>query len=101
MACRHSTPRDVPRASVRELGGGGIADQSALPWQVELESDYEMGVALQERIVPHAVKWFTGEAEDDDDDDEYMDEEDEEVQRAAPCARACGKHVRPACRGAA
>jgi hypothetical protein len=84
---------------VRELGGG-ITNQSALPWQVELESDYEMGVALQERVVPHAIKWFTGEAEDDDDD-EYMDEEDEEVQRAAPCARACGKHVRPACRGAA
>ena len=84
---------------MRELGGG-ITNQSALPWQVELESDYEMGVALQERVVPHAIKWFTGEAEDDDDD-EYMDEEDEEVWRAAPCARACCKHARPACRGAA
>jgi nucleosome assembly protein 1-like 1 len=40
-----------------------------------------MGIAFQERLVPHAIKWFTGEAEDDDDDDDDDDndfiEEDE------------------------
>ncbi|EKX46907.1 hypothetical protein GUITHDRAFT_107260 [Guillardia theta CCMP2712] len=53
--------------------------------RMELESDYEMGIAFQERVIPHAIKWFTGEAEDDDDDDddyddeeEYFDEEEEE-----------------------
>lgn len=47
---------------------------------MELESDYEMGIAFQERIVPHAIKWFTGEAEDDDmdDEDEYDDMDDDE-----------------------
>jgi nucleosome assembly protein 1-like 1 len=53
--------------------------------QMELESDYEMGIAFQERLVPHAIKWFTGEAEDEDDDYddeddmEDFDDEDEEV----------------------
>jgi nucleosome assembly protein 1-like 1 len=49
--------------------------------QYELESDYEMGIAFQERLVPHAIKWFTGEAEDDDDDDDddADDFEDDEV----------------------
>jgi len=42
--------------------------------QMELESDYEMGIAFQERLVPHAIKWFTGEAEDDD---EYEDDEED------------------------
>jgi nucleosome assembly protein 1-like 1 len=45
--------------------------------QMELESDYEMGIAFQERLVPHAVKWFTGEAEDEDDD---YDEDDEDME---------------------
>jgi nucleosome assembly protein 1-like 1 len=44
--------------------------------QQELEADYDMGVSLREKLIPHAVKWFTGEAEDDDDD--YDDDEGEE-----------------------
>jgi nucleosome assembly protein 1-like 1 len=47
--------------------------------QMELESDYEMGIAFHERIVPHAIKWFTGEADDEDDgDDDYEEDEDED-----------------------
>ena len=30
-----------------------------------------------ERLIPHAVKWFTGEAEDEDDD---YDEDDEDME---------------------
>jgi nucleosome assembly protein 1-like 1 len=44
--------------------------------QQELEADYDMGISLREKVIPHAVKWFTGEAEDDDDD--YDDEDDGE-----------------------
>ena len=45
--------------------------------QQELEADYDMGISFRERVIPHAVKWFTGEADDDDDDD-YDDEEGDE-----------------------
>ena len=51
--------------------------------QMELEGDYEMGIAFQERLVPHAIKWFTGEADDEDeydeDEDDMEDFEDDEV----------------------
>lgn len=33
----------------------------------DIEADYEMGVAFKEKIIPHAVRWYTGEAEDDDE----------------------------------
>ena len=62
--------------------------------QQELEADYDMGISFREKLVPHAVKWFTGEAEDDaefgDDEDEYGDdeeideEEDDEEDDAPP-----------------
>ena len=50
--------------------------------------DYELGLEFKDKLVPHAVVWFTGEAaiglmgEDDFEDDEEFDEEDddEEVQ---------------------
>ena len=45
--------------------------------QQELEADYDMGISFRERVIPHAVKWFTGEADDDDDDD-YDDEDGDE-----------------------
>jgi len=60
-----------------------------------LEDDYAQGLALVEHIIPHGVRWFTGEActsdeseaknedgedegDDDDDDDGEGDDEDEE-----------------------
>ncbi len=54
-------------------------DQELLRRKTILEMDYEMGVSFRDKIVPHAVKWFTGEAEDDDfDDDDYEEEGMEE-----------------------
>ena len=44
---------------------------------------------LQERLVPHAIKWFTGEAEDDDEE-EYMDEEDQEFDEVTPLKSMTG-----------
>ncbi|KAF6216282.1 hypothetical protein GE061_000622 [Apolygus lucorum] len=55
--------------------------------QAILTSDFEIGHYIRERIVPHAVLYFTGEAleeeedleeeEEDDDDDELSDDSDE------------------------
>ena len=65
-------------------------DEEALEKLQDLiEEDYEMGCCFKDEIVPHAVRWYTGEAygsddeedsEDDEDDDseEYSDEEDSE-----------------------
>jgi nucleosome assembly protein 1-like 1 len=48
-----------------------------------MEADYDVGSALKEKIIPHAVEWFTGEAaelEDEDFDDEGIEEDDEEEE---------------------
>uniref|UniRef100_A0A0E0PJB9 Uncharacterized protein n=1 Tax=Oryza rufipogon TaxID=4529 RepID=A0A0E0PJB9_ORYRU len=55
----------------------------------QMERDYDIASTLRDKIIPHAVSWFTREAvqdedygaswvddeEEDDDDDEYSDEE--------------------------
>ncbi|KAK6911909.1 Nucleosome assembly protein (NAP) [Dillenia turbinata] len=53
--------------------------------QNQMEQDYDIGSTIRDKIVPHAVSWFTGEAvqgdefEDiDDDDDDELDEDEEE-----------------------
>lgn len=46
--------------------------------QQELEADYDMGISFREKLVPHAVKWFTGEADDEDDYDDEGEEDFEE-----------------------
>ncbi|CAE8665150.1 unnamed protein product, partial [Polarella glacialis] len=46
-----------------------------------ISDDFEQGKALRDYIVPHAVRWFTGDACDDFDDDETDDEEEEEEQK--------------------
>lgn len=51
------------------------------PMRVEdyegIEADFEVGVAFKEKIIPHAVRWFTGEAIDDDDYDEDLTDDEE------------------------
>jgi nucleosome assembly protein 1-like 1 len=52
-----------------------------------LELDYQLGEDIKERIIPHAVDWFTGQAlsyeglndmeEDDFDEDDEDDDEDD------------------------
>ncbi|XP_057431520.1 nucleosome assembly protein 1;3-like [Lotus japonicus] len=58
--------------------------------QNQMEQDYDIGSTIRDKIVPHAVSWFTGEAlqgdefedledeEDDDEDDEEDDDEDDD-----------------------
>jgi nucleosome assembly protein 1-like 1 len=59
--------------------------------QMYISQDYELSTSLRDYIIPHAIKWFTGEAlgsevdeeedddEDEEDEDEDEDEEDEDV----------------------
>ncbi|OLN95426.1 putative nucleosome assembly protein [Colletotrichum chlorophyti] len=49
-----------------------------------LELDYQLGEDIKEKLIPHAIDWFTGEAlafeelEDDDDLGDYDDDDDED-----------------------
>ncbi|KAJ3012892.1 UNVERIFIED_CONTAM: Nucleosome assembly protein 1-like 1 [Siphonaria sp. JEL0065] len=44
----------------------------------KLEMDYELGEIIKEKIIPHAVDWFTGKALQYEDDGDYDDEFDED-----------------------
>ena len=43
-----------------------IDEEQAEALQEALEGDYEMGAAVRERVIPQAIKWFTGEALEDE-----------------------------------
>lgn len=55
-----------------------LDDEEAEELQDALEQDYEIGLMLKAKIIPHAVSWFTGEAIDEDAEDEEDDEDDDE-----------------------
>ncbi|XP_039004889.1 nucleosome assembly protein 1;2-like isoform X2 [Hibiscus syriacus] len=63
-----------------------IDEDTAEELQNLMEQDYDIGSTIRDKIIPHAVSWFTGEAmegdelelEDDDDDEEDDDEIDED-----------------------
>ncbi|XP_027344362.1 nucleosome assembly protein 1;4-like isoform X2 [Abrus precatorius] len=81
-----------------------IDDDAVEELQNLMEHDYDIGSTIRDKIIPHAVSWFTGEAaqsdfediededdydnegdgdedeDDDDDDDENDDEDDEEKE---------------------
>jgi len=74
--------------------GEELDEEEAEGLDEKLEADYELGEEFKEKLIPHAVDWFTGKAlsyenyegddwgdEDDlyeDDDDEEGDDDDEE-----------------------
>jgi len=45
-----------------------------------MDRDHEIGTAIQDQLIPFAVRWYTGEAapEEDSDDDDDEDEESED-----------------------
>jgi nucleosome assembly protein 1-like 1 len=52
----------------------------------KLDADYELGEEFKEKIIPHAVDWFTGKAleyegidldDDEEDEEDSSDEEDD------------------------
>uniref|UniRef100_A0A5B6YZI3 Uncharacterized protein n=1 Tax=Davidia involucrata TaxID=16924 RepID=A0A5B6YZI3_DAVIN len=64
-----------------------IDEDTAEELQNQMEQDYDIGSTIRDKIIPHAVSWFTGEAvqgdelediEDDDDDDGDENEDDDE-----------------------
>ncbi|OAY75389.1 nucleosome assembly protein 1;2-like [Ananas comosus] len=67
-----------------------IDEDTAEQLQNQMEQDYDIGSTIRDKIIPHAVSWFTGEAaqgeefeaieEDDEDDEDDEDEEDEEEE---------------------
>ncbi|KAI4344529.1 hypothetical protein L6164_011744 [Bauhinia variegata] len=66
-----------------------IDEDTAEELQNQMEQDYDIGSTIRDKIIPHAVSWFTGEAiqgeefgdlEDDDDDDEDIEEDEDEEE---------------------
>ncbi|KAL4304292.1 hypothetical protein GQ457_10G001100 [Hibiscus cannabinus] len=64
-----------------------LGEYTAEELQILMEDDYEIGSTIRDKLIPHAVSWFTGEAtpgyepdtdDDDDDDDDYLYVEDDE-----------------------
>ncbi|XP_077211827.1 nucleosome assembly protein 1;3-like [Tasmannia lanceolata] len=66
-----------------------IDEETAEQLQNQMEQDYDVGSTIRDKIIPHAVSWFTGEAvqaedyedidaEDDEDEDGEEDEDDED-----------------------
>ncbi|KAJ6842257.1 nucleosome assembly protein 1,2-like isoform X4 [Iris pallida] len=60
-----------------------IDEETAEDLQNQMEQDYDVGSTIRDKIIPHAVSWFTGEAAQDDEfdleeDDEGEGEEDED-----------------------
>lgn len=77
-----------------------IDQDKAEELQDMMEQDYEIGSTIRDKIIPHAVSWYTGEAvegeefedaeedesgdledDDDDDDDEDEDEDEDDAER--------------------
>ncbi|XP_022732653.1 nucleosome assembly protein 1;2-like isoform X2 [Durio zibethinus] len=63
-----------------------IDEDTAEELQNQMEQDYDIGSTIRDKIISHAVSWFTGEAipgdelEIEDDDDDEGDEDDEEEE---------------------
>uniref|UniRef100_A0A2N9HJT3 Nucleosome assembly protein n=1 Tax=Fagus sylvatica TaxID=28930 RepID=A0A2N9HJT3_FAGSY len=70
-----------------------LDEDTAEELQNQMEQDYDIGSTIRDKIIPHAVSWFTGDAvqgdefedmgddeDDEDGEDEDEDDEDEEEE---------------------
>ncbi|KAI4973516.1 hypothetical protein ZWY2020_041044 [Hordeum vulgare] len=65
-----------------------IDEDAADELQGQMEHDYDIGSTIRDKIIPHAISWFTGEAvqaedfddmeDGDEDDDDEEDDKDED-----------------------
>ncbi|XP_030967748.1 nucleosome assembly protein 1;4-like [Quercus lobata] len=55
-----------------------IDEDIAEELQSQMEQDYDIGSTIRDKIIPHAVSWFTGEAVQEDEFDDVGDDEDDE-----------------------
>ncbi|CAO2197877.1 unnamed protein product [Urochloa humidicola] len=53
-----------------------IDEDMAEQLQDQMEQDYDIGSTIRDKIIPHAVSWFTGEAQDDDYDDTILEDDE-------------------------
>ncbi|XP_068641923.1 nucleosome assembly protein 1;2-like [Aristolochia californica] len=68
-------------------------EETAEQLQNKMEQDYDVGSTIRDKIIPHVVSWFTGEAvhgdkfnvieREGDEDDEDVDDDDYEEDTAA------------------
>eukprot|EP00253_Pinus_taeda_P003025 PITA_03025 len=72
-----------------------------------MKQDYDIGLTIRDKIIPHAVSWFTGEAcqldeledvdeEDEEDGDEDEDEDEEEDVKPRKSRQPAPKSRQPA-----
>uniref|UniRef100_A0ACD5T7Z1 Uncharacterized protein n=1 Tax=Avena sativa TaxID=4498 RepID=A0ACD5T7Z1_AVESA len=55
-----------------------IDEDTAEQLQNQMEQDYDIGSTIRDKIIPHAVSWFTGEAVQDEEFDGMMDDDEDE-----------------------
>ncbi|XP_057504988.1 nucleosome assembly protein 1;4-like isoform X1 [Actinidia eriantha] len=55
-----------------------IDEDTAEELQNQMEQDYDIGSTIRDKIIPHAVSWFTGEAVQGDDFEDLEDEDEDE-----------------------
>ncbi|KAK7325111.1 hypothetical protein VNO77_29195 [Canavalia gladiata] len=91
-----------------------IDDDAVEELQNMMEHDYDIGSTIRDKIIPHAVSWFTGEAAqsdfedmegeddyddeddgDEDEDDEDDDEEEEEEEEEGKSRKKSGVRGQP------
>eukprot|EP00201_Polytomella_parva_P023155 CAMPEP_0175042188 /NCGR_PEP_ID=MMETSP0052_2-20121109/2399_1 /TAXON_ID=51329 ORGANISM="Polytomella parva, Strain SAG 63-3" /NCGR_SAMPLE_ID=MMETSP0052_2 /ASSEMBLY_ACC=CAM_ASM_000194 /LENGTH=312 /DNA_ID=CAMNT_0016304921 /DNA_START=37 /DNA_END=975 /DNA_ORIENTATION=+ len=75
-------PHKLPDESQEDIDEEAMEELHSL-----VEADYEVGSTIRDRLIPHAVYWYTGEAiEDDfilgDDESEAEGEEEEEEEES-------------------
>ncbi|KAI3873553.1 hypothetical protein MKX03_018191, partial [Papaver bracteatum] len=70
----------------RVPNGKDVDENIAEELQNQMEQDYDVGSTIRDKIIPHVVSWFTGQADQgeyykvNNTDDEVEDEEDDEEQ---------------------
>jgi len=66
-----------------------------------IETDFDIGMCLKDKIIPHAIMWYTGEAEDSDDeeDDEESDEESDSDEDGPPVQEGLPQVAPPGAEG--
>uniref|UniRef100_M8CW38 Nucleosome assembly protein 1-like protein 1 n=1 Tax=Aegilops tauschii TaxID=37682 RepID=M8CW38_AEGTA len=57
-----------------------IDEDTAEQLQNQMEQDYDIGSTIRDKIIPHAVSWFTGEAAQDEDFDGIMDDDEDDEE---------------------
>lgn len=109
-----------PEAAYEMIVGAGMEEEEEDEYGPEgyqdfLEADYELGLEFKEKLIPHGVEWFTGDAamgfmdeydvdEDDLEDDEEEEEDDEDEAPVKPKkggnapAPQAGQAAQPECK---